>query len=140
MAGLRTERSTVMPNILARALNPCFVFRPDIFLRACLRKMRVRPERCQVKTAWGDWLGIEPRKFIGANIYMRGVHDLAVCEVLWRLAGEGEAVVDVGANIGLMTSILSRKVGRRGRVLAFEALPEVFDKIERNVRPWNRPQ
>ncbi len=85
-------------------------------------------------------MGVEPRKFIGANIYMRGVHELPVCEVLWRLAGAGEAVVDVGANIGVMTSLFSRKAGEHGRVFAFEAHPEVFRQLEQNVRRWNRPR
>ncbi len=119
-----------------RVLNPCFLFRPDIFVRACWRKLRERPERCLAKTAWGDWLEIEPRKFIGASIYIRGVHELAVCEVLWRLAGSGETAVDAGANIGVMTSLLSRKVGGRGRVLAFEAHPGLFSRLEQNVRRW----
>jgi FkbM family methyltransferase len=92
-----------------------------------------------VRTAWDDKIGVEPHKFIGAAIYMRGVHDLPVCEVLWRLAGPGEAAVDVGANIGVMTSLLSRRVGAQGRVFAFEAHPEVFQQLELNVGRWKRP-
>ena len=92
-----------------------------------------------VKTAWGDRIAVEPHKFIGASLYMRGVHELPVCEVLWRLASPGEAAVDVGANIGVMTSLLSRRVGAQGRVFAFEAHPEVFQQLELNVRRWNRP-
>jgi FkbM family methyltransferase len=116
------------------------VFRPDIFIRACWRKLRARPNRCVVQTAWGDWLEVEPRKFIGANLYMRGVHELAVCEVLWRLASAGETVVDAGANIGVMTSLLSKKVGESGRALAFEAHPGMFRQLELNSRRWNRRQ
>src|SRR6185369_2282913 len=126
-------------NAFRRALSPCFVFRPDVFIRAFWRKVRPRPERCVVKTAWGDRIAVEPHKFIGASLYMRGVHELPVCEVLWRLASPGEAAVDVGANIGVMTSLLSRRVGAQGRVFAFEAHPEVFQQLELNVRRWNRP-
>lgn len=89
-----------------------------------------------MRTAWGDWLEVEPRKFIGAHLYMRGVHELSVCEVLWRLARPGETVVDAGANIGSMTSLLSRKVGESGRVLAFEPHPVVFRQLKNNVRRW----
>ena len=117
-------------------MDPSFLWRPDIFIRACWRKMRKHPERCLARTAWGDWLEVEPRRFIGRNVYMRGVHELAVCEALWRLAGRGERVVDVGANIGVMTSVLSKRVGCAGRVTAFEAHPAVFGVLERNVRRW----
>jgi FkbM family methyltransferase len=124
---------------LFRWFTPCFVLRPEIFIRACWRKARKRPEHCVVKTAWGDWLKIDPRKFIGANVYMRGVHELPVCEALWRLAAPGETVADVGANIGVMTSVLSRKVGQTGRVIAFEPHPEVLRQLEHNVQRW-RPR
>lgn len=93
-----------------------------------------------VKTAWGDWLGVEPRKFIGGSVYMRGVHELPVCEVLWRLAEPGETAADVGANIGVMTSVLSMKVGQAGRVTAFEPHPDVFRELENNVRRWRHRQ
>jgi len=66
---------------------------------------------------------------------MRGVHELAVCEALWRLTRPCDRAVDVGANIGVMTSVLSR---RAAEVLAFEAHPQLFGQLERNVRRWNR--
>src|SRR5215831_1169540 len=86
-------------------LDPSFVWRPDIFVRACWRKVTRRPERCLARMAWGDWLEVEPSRFIGRNIYMRGVHELAVCEALWRLSRPGDRAVDAGANIGVMTSV-----------------------------------
>ena len=89
-----------------------------------------------MKSAWGDRLEVEPRKFIGAALYMRGVHELAVCELLWRLAETGETALDAGANIGVMTSLLSKKVAARGRVLAFEAHPVLFQRLEQNVGRW----
>ena len=107
-------------------------------MRACWRKLRPRPQRCIIKTAWGDRLAVEPRKFVGAALYMRGVHELAVCEVLWRLAGPGEQAVDVGANIGVMTSLLSRRVGAGGRVFAFEPHPDIYRCLEQNCRRWGR--
>jgi FkbM family methyltransferase len=83
-------------------------------------------------------LEVEPRKFIGAALYMRGVHELSVCEVLWRLADPGEEAVDIGANIGVMTSLLSKRVGAQGRVFAFEPHPETYRRLEANARRWAR--
>jgi len=91
-----------------------------------------------VRTAWNDELEVEPREFIGAQVYLRGVHELAVCEVLWRLAKPGERVVDVGANIGVMTSLLSKRVGCSGQVFAFEPHPRLFARLRRNAHRWNR--
>jgi len=46
---------------------------------------------------------------------------------------EGDWVVDVGANVGHYTVRLSQLVGARGRVLAFEPVPETFELLAANL-------
>lgn len=70
-------------------------------------------------------------------------HDLVVVE---RLVAAGDAVVDVGANIGVYTIALARRVGPVGRVYALEPVPPTFEILSSNVRRlaagnvtvWNR--
>lgn len=50
-----------------------------------------------------------------------------------RLVRTGDAVVDAGANIGYVSSILSRMVGADGRVLSFEAFPPTAELLQHNV-------
>jgi FkbM family methyltransferase len=45
----------------------------------------------------------------------------------------GETVVDVGANVGYYTIVLSRKVGPGGKVYAFEPEPTNFDLLMKGV-------
>lgn len=52
---------------------------------------------------------------------------------LWHLLAEGHVFYDIGANLGWYTAIASRRVGARGRVLAFEPDPENFLLLWRNV-------
>ncbi len=47
---------------------------------------------------------------------------------------EGDMVVDVGANIGVLALLASRKVGRAGRVLAIEAHPGTHAALLENLR------
>jgi FkbM family methyltransferase len=51
---------------------------------------------------------------------------------------EGE-VLDVGANIGCYTRVLSERVGPRGRVHALEPFPETFDYLCHNIRVLRLP-
>lgn len=44
-----------------------------------------------------------------------------VCEAVRRLVKPGWVCVDVGANVGLITSVLAEAVGPRGSVIAFDA-------------------
>jgi FkbM family methyltransferase len=46
-------------------------------------------------------------------------------------------VVDVGANIGQMTSALATAVRSSGRVIAFEPHPEIFRLLAENAARWN---
>jgi FkbM family methyltransferase len=46
----------------------------------------------------------------------------------------------VGANIGVMTSLLSLRTGEQGQAFGFEAHPHIFRQLERNVLMWNRPR
>lgn len=52
---------------------------------------------------------------------------------LWHLLAAGHVFYDIGANLGWYTAIASRRVGPRGRVLAFEPDPENFLLLWRNV-------
>ncbi|MGE3260741.1 MAG: FkbM family methyltransferase [Bacteriovoracia bacterium] len=52
---------------------------------------------------------------------------------LYRLAARGDAVIDVGANIGETSLHLARRVGSGGRVVAFEPDPRMREKCRRNV-------
>jgi FkbM family methyltransferase len=65
-----------------------------------------------------------------------GVYDLAVSEVLWRLADPGELAVDVGANVGYMTSIMAKRLGKNGSVISFEPHPELYEELVMNIGKW----
>jgi FkbM family methyltransferase len=49
------------------------------------------------------------------------------------LCKPGEVVFDAGANAGGLTQVMSRLVGPRGVVCAFEASPRIVDKTQLNV-------
>jgi FkbM family methyltransferase len=54
-------------------------------------------------------------------------------QVFASLLKPGMVVVDVGANIGMYTLFAARAVGPSGRVLAFEPVPALYDRLAGNV-------
>jgi len=53
-----------------------------------------------------------------------------------RLVRPGMTVMDVGANVGLLTRLFCRQVGTGGRVYAFEPDPLTFQFLEFNTRSF----
>lgn len=54
-------------------------------------------------------------------------------KVFEDLIKPGMEVLDVGANIGIYSLIANRKVGSKGKVHAFEPVPENVDLIKKNI-------
>jgi FkbM family methyltransferase len=53
-----------------------------------------------------------------------------------RFVSKGMTVLDVGANVGLITRHFCRLVGDRGKVFSFEPDPLIFRFLEFNTRPF----
>src|SRR5215469_11905501 len=51
-----------------------------------------------------------------------------------KLISPGDTVLDIGANIGVYSRMLSRCVGPQGTVYAFEPIPHTFDFLSNNIR------
>jgi FkbM family methyltransferase len=47
---------------------------------------------------------------------------------------KNDTILDVGAHLGRYTIISSKQVGDKGKVVALEASPLVFEKLKRNIR------
>jgi len=46
---------------------------------------------------------------------------------------EGFVVLDIGANVGLISLLAAKRVGGTGRVYAFEPVPEIFVRLQENI-------
>ena len=57
-----------------------------------------------------------------------------------ELLRPGMTVMDVGANVGLLTRQFCRRVGKSGRVYAFEPDPLTFQFLEFNTRPFKNKE
>ena len=127
---------------------PEYFFRPSQILTRLRRSFSGIPPSDQVTLPWGDVITVRPREVIGAGIWYYGIFDLPVTEAICRLLDRGETALDIGANIGQMTSLLRVMAGSQGRVFSFEPHPELFSELSalvaqrqvREVAPVERHQ
>ena len=67
-------------------------------------------------------------------VYLYGFSDNLTSFVLYqRYAKPGSIAVDVGANLGIHTLVLSRCVDRNGRVYAYEPLESIYRRLTANL-------
>jgi len=62
-----------------------------------------------------------------------GTYERHVTRQLRRYLAPGDCFVDVGAHVGYMSLVAGRCVGRRGRVVCFEANPNLTAALRRNT-------
>jgi FkbM family methyltransferase len=77
-------------------------------------------------------------KYVGQRVAL-GKYEPYETELMLRQASAiggqaGCVVVDVGANIGYYTILLADKVGKKGKVYAFEPDSTSFDILEKNIK------
>jgi FkbM family methyltransferase len=65
--------------------------------------------------------------------YWLGTYEPELQAALRELVPPGAIIYDVGANIGYVSLLLAKAAGEKGRIYAFEALPENADRWHRNI-------
>lgn len=114
-----------------------YIKRPEYYfsLHAAVRKLFNKNGHGIInqKTPWGNIIEIDTNETIGHSIYSTRIYDLALSETLWRLIEPGNFVLDVGANIGFITSLCSYKSGPQGKVWAFEPNPIIITRLTKNI-------
>lgn len=126
-------------NVLNAIREPYYLYRPGQILRRLhfsLRQGKTNP--LVVKLPWGSPIRCDPGETLGYCLGTTGVYDLALSELVWRSVETGEAAVDIGANIGYVTSIMAWLSGALGKVYAFEPHPHIFAELEANSKRWSK--
>ena len=68
-----------------------------------------------------------------AHVYLQGCDDVVLFRMLERLVTPGASAIDVGANIGIHTCVLSKCVGEQGMVYAYEPVKRNIRDLESNL-------
>lgn len=124
---------------LLRVASPAYFFRPWQIIRRLAHEYRRKSRgRITVMLPWRLPLNVNPNEAIGYNLSCRGLYELGVTEALWSLTERGDLAIDAGANIGYMSSLLMRRVGSSGYVIAFEPHPSVYAELAENSALWEK--
>ena len=119
---------------LLKALRrPEYFYNPRQLLRRSLSYFKNEPKGLVQARMFGGEFSYSCRDDIGRALRSFGLYDLCVSESLWRLAEKNSTVLDIGANMGYFSVLLSEKVGARGEVQAFEPNPQILELLKLNI-------
>jgi len=70
--------------------------------------------------------------------YWLGTYESELQECITNYVKPGWTIYDVGANIGYISLVFAKIIGERGKVFAFEALPENITRLKENIALNNK--
>lgn len=134
---MRNNMQNLWAALRWRLTKPEYLFQPMAVFRRFRRRWDSAgaPYRT-VKLNWGLPLRVKTNDAVAAGILRTRLDDVTQSEVIWRLLSPGETAVDIGANIGYVSSLMAVRVGPAGRVMAFEPHPGLCEELRTNVRAW----
>jgi FkbM family methyltransferase len=99
------------------------------------RLIRKGDERNLYRTIYGDyyWLSKKPHAHIDACIRESSVFEKNSTNIIRTLVKHGGIVLDIGANIGYYSVIMSKLVGIDGKVICFEPTMHYRDVLKKNI-------
>ncbi len=104
-----------------------------VFARIAHRLFPPMPRTTRVTLSDGLRMLVPPHS-PSSRAYATGTYERDVTALMKQVVRPGMTVVDLGANIGYYTLMLSSLVGIGGRVFAFEPEPEAFSYLERSIQ------
>ncbi len=98
-----------------------------------MRRLSAKPEVVDARLRGGGVLRVPINDYVGRPIYWTGDFDRRVSWALRRILRTGDAVVDIGANLGVYTIRAARLVGPAGIVHAIEPQHDVAELQEQSL-------
>lgn len=71
--------------------------------------------------------------YLDAQIHARGLYEPHIIETMNKYIKTGDVCIDIGANIGHHTILMSHFVGTSGHVFAYEPIPYLRDQMSRSL-------
>jgi len=114
-------------------LYPFYSGNAKLANNAIVRRIAGSHAKTWAKTPGGE-VQIFLDEYVGRTVYFTGDLDRKISWVCSRIVRPGDTVIDIGANIGVVSLLLSSLVGKTGKVHSFEPNPQLHEMFENTMR------
>ena len=100
-----------------------------------LKPIYLRKKRCPVIVNVLDFrMILDPSECVDGNLLFHPqLYDREEIKYLRGNLREGDVFLDIGANIGFYSLVVSKIVGQAGRVVSIEADPQIYGQLVKNI-------
>ncbi len=90
--------------------------------------------RALSRTIFGHKIFVDTRDIsLTPHILLDGYWEMWVTNVFMNLVKDGMNIIEIGTNIGYYSLIFSSKIGKSGKLFAFEANPQIFEMLHQTI-------
>lgn len=97
-----------------------------------LKFVHNRPRTLPTQLKDGRKLIVDLSTGMQETVYFVGEYEPSITAIASEMIAEGDVCLDVGANFGWYTTLMSLRAGTSGAVHAFEPMPKTYRELERN--------
>ncbi len=127
-----TFRQIVMSKVLR--LYPLYSGSGSLANHALVLKLAGESKELAWAKVHGGYFAPAPLDdYVGRAVYYSGELDRKITWVISKVVRPGDLVLDIGANLGLISMILAKLVQPSGKVLAFEPIPYMQTLIRKAI-------
>lgn len=126
-----TFRQVLAASVLRR--YPFYSGNARLANSSLLRRLVGSSENMAFARVPGGEVLVRMNDFVGRTVYYTGNLEKKVSWLCSHIVRPGDTVIDIGANVGVVTVLLSSLVGEKGRVFAFEPNPTLHDMFARTM-------
>ncbi|WP_213803578.1 FkbM family methyltransferase [Granulicella sp. dw_53] len=117
-----------------RSVNkPEYLLQPGALLRRVFGK-HTEEGLVTVELPWKLPIEVNTSEVMGRTIAHHGLFEMSVVEGIFRLTEPDDVFLDVGANIGYMSSVAIAAGAKK--IFSFEPHPELFKHLDKNRSLW----
>lgn len=95
---------------------------------------RIRGNRILTETNYGEKIYVNLNDIAVSWDVIRSKFDKGTTRVIEAVVNEGDQVLDIGANIGYYSVLISREVGGKGRLICFEPEKANYNILKSNLK------
>lgn len=107
--------------------------------QTALNLCRYPPTQIETRIRDGREFLVDLTEELHQGVFFLGEYERAVTDIILSVVLSGDVCLDIGANFGWYTTLLSRAC-LEGEVHAFEPMPDVFGELKQNLELAGEPE